>query len=411
MISGICGMVIKTAFTIMLCVNQVQPAINSGGKGNHNFNIIETAYMPYEKFSCNNVETIYGQSEIQNGDIIIDETYEEEFEKLDSIVEDKNKVTYTEIFEAVKSGNLKELGGLIGQMLYNSLLYELGESKKLFVQLLAVIMLGTVFTNLSGRIGGYAGGNGFFVTYMILAALLLSCFTLASEIAIEVISGINEFMIAFIPAYSMAAAYSNGQETAVFSREIILLVVFICENILLKIVFPIVKCSGVCGLVNKMNTEDYFSKLIDLLKSIAGWIMKTIFAAITGINVIKGIISPSMDKLGRNSAIKIISNMAGGAAVETVASVLVSSGMFIKNCIGIAGAVVIIVIALIPAVKIFLMFMGLKAIAALVQPMGDKRFSEGVASMAEAIELLFKTSGIAVLMFIISITALTMFAR
>lgn len=410
MISGICGMVIKTAFAVTLCFNHVQPVIQSGEEVNHNRNAIETAYMQYENTNCNSLEGIYGQSEIQDGDVLIDETYEEEFEKLDSIVEDKNKVTYTEIYEAIKSGNLKNLGELIGQMLYNSLLYELGESKKLFVQLLAVIMLGTVFTNLSGRIGGYAGGNGFFVTYMILATLLLSCFTLASEIAIEVISGINEFMIAFIPAYSMAAAYSNGQETAVFSREIILLVVFICENVLLKIVFPIVKCSGVCGLVNKMNTEDYFSKLIDLLKSIAGWIMKTIFAAITGINVIKGIISPSMDKLGRNSAIKIISNMAGGAAVETVASILVSSGMFIKNCIGIAGAVVVIVIALIPSVKIFLMFMGLKAIAALVQPMGDKRFSEGVASMAEAIELLFKTSGIAVLMFIISITALTMFA-
>lgn len=410
MTAGICGMIIKTAVVVILCVNHVQPVIQYGENENDINNVVNIPHIKQEDYN-NSIEKIDEQTDIQEDEMIIDESYEEEFEKLDSIVEDKNKVTYTEIYEAVKSGNLKKLGELIGQMLYNSLLYELGESKKLFVQLLAVIMLGTVFTNLSGRIGGYAGGNGFFVTYMILAALLLSCFTLASEIAIEVISGINEFMIAFIPAYSIAAAYSNGQETAVFSRESILLVVFICENVLLKIVFPIVKCSGVCGLVNKMNTEDYFSKLIDLLKSIAGWIMKTIFAAITGINVIKGIISPSMDKLGRNSAIKIISNMAGGAAVETVASVLVSSGMFIKNCIGIAGAVVVIVIALIPSVKIFLMFMGLKAIAALVQPMGDKRFSEGVASMAEAIELLFKTSGIAVLMFIISITALTMFAR
>ncbi|MGN0394549.1 MAG: stage III sporulation protein AE [Coprococcus sp.] len=336
---------------------------------------------------------------------------EEEFEELDMLIKEKMEVSYTDIYNAVKSGDMKSLGEYIGQILYNKLWYEIGESKGLFIQMLAVIMLGAVFTNLSGRISGYAGGNGFFVTYMILAALLLSCFTLTSQIAVDVISQITEFMMAFIPAYTMAAAYSNGQETAIFSRDIILLVVFLCENVLLKIVFPIIKCSGVCGLVNKMNMEDYFSRLVELFRSIAGWIMKTMFAAITGINVVKGIISPSLDRLGRNSAIKIISNIAGGAVVQTVAGVLVSSGMLIKNCIGIAGAIVVIVIAVIPAVKIFVVFMGLKVIAALVQPIGDKRFSEGVSSMAVTIELMFKASGIAILMFIISITAVIMLAR
>ncbi len=353
----------------------------------------------------------YGQMEAASTETADDdeEAYAEEFEALDSIVKRKGDISYTDVYHAVKTGDFEKLISDIGQILYNRIWYEIGESKKLFIQMLAVIMMGTVFTNMSGRLGNYAGGNGFFVTYMMLASLLLSCFYLTSNIGISLISQITEFMMAFIPAYSMAAAYSNGQETAMFSRDIILIVVFLCENVLIGIVFPIIKCSGVCGLVNKMNTEDYFSRFVELMRSISGWIMKTMFAAIMGINVVKGMIAPSLDKLGRNGAIKVIGSMFGGATVQTVASVLMSSGMLIKNCIGIAGAVILLVLALIPAAKIFIVLMGLKIIAALVEPMGDKRFSEGVSSMAGTIELMFKASGMAILMFIVSITAMTVF--
>lgn len=369
--------------------------------------LISMIYTPYRNVYGSISINEFSLFSVQYND---SEADTEDFDEMDRLIEEKNDVTFTEVYNAISKGDMKAIIELIGQMLYNSMLYELSESRKIFVQLIAVIMFGTLFTNLAGRISGYAGGNGFFVTYLILASLLLSCFTLASEIAIEIVSGVTELMLVFIPAYQVAAAYSNGQETAMFSREIIMLVIFICENVLLKIVFPIVKCSGICGLVNRMNAEDYFSKLTELLKSIAGWIMKSLFAAITGLNLIKGIISPSIDRLGRNSAIKLLSSITGPTA-SVVAGIIVSSGMFIKNCIGIAGAVIVVIITVVPAVKIFLLFLGLKAIAALVQPLGDKRFSEGVSSMAESIELLFKLSGMSILMFIISITAITMLSR
>lgn len=54
------------------------------------------------------------------------------------------------------------------------------------------------------------------------------------------------------------------------------------------------------------------------------------FAVVTGMNVIKGVIVPSVDKLERNAVLKAFGMLPGGNTVKNVSDILLGSGMVLK---------------------------------------------------------------------------------
>ena len=128
----------------------------------------------------------------------------------------------------------------------------------------------------------------------------------------------------------------------------------------------------------------------------------------TGINVVKSMIAPSIDRVSRNGILRTIGKMSGMSSVSAVLSVMISTGEFIKNCMGMACTIIIVILAAIPMIKILVIVFTLRCIAAVVQPVGDRRYADGVAIMASTAELMLKACGISVMMFVISIAIMTM---
>lgn len=76
--------------------------------------------------------------------------------------------------------------------------------------------------------------------------------------------------------------------------------------------------------------------------------------------------------------------------------------MVLKNAIGIAGAVVVLLAVLLPVTKIAVIYLTLRIVSAFVQPLGDKRFSDGINIMAQTIGLMLRGIWCASFLFIIS---------
>jgi stage III sporulation protein AE len=335
----------------------------------------------------------------------------EDFTQMEDLLEEKCNISYTGIYRYIKSGDTKGLAEYIYQAFRDSVVYEIRENNGFMVMIIGVIMLGSIFSNMSGKLGGYASMNGFFVAYLVLISLLLYSFLLVTDLAEAATGEIVEYSKAFIPAYLMAAGYANGGETAAMSYEIMIFVIYLCENVLGKIVLPVIKCYAIVGLVSKINQEDSLSKTAGLLKSTAGWLLKLMLAFVTGLNLIKGLIAPSVDKVERNSFYKIMSALPGGSGAEAIGKIFIATGVLIKNCIGVAAAIAIILVALIPVIKIWIIYISLRVTSALVQPLGDKRFSEGVGIMAQAVSMVLRGVATAVLMFVLSIMLFTILGK
>lgn len=347
-------------------------------------------------------------SDVDETDLGLDE---DAFDEMDMLTEEQAGLSFRKVVSYIRNGDLQGLLDYSLKIIQQTLTGEIKSNNRLLLQLLAVVILGSVFTNLSGKFGKMVGGNGFFVTYLMVVSILLGMFAIVSDIAVSAVSDLTDLMITFIPAYTLAVSYTNGAGTAEFTYQITVLIIFLCEKVIVQIVFPLAKCSGVVGLVNKLNAEDHFSRTVTLLRNIAGWILKTMFAVVTGMNVIKGVIVPSVDKLERNAVLKAFGMLPGGNTVKNVSDILLGSGMVLKNAIGIAGAVVVLLAVLLPVTKIAVIYLTLRIVSAFVQPLGDKRFSDGINIMAQTIGLMLRGIWCASFLFIISLTLMTLLAR
>lgn len=329
-------------------------------------------------------------------------------DQLDELISEKTSVKFSEIYELLRTGDIDGACRSVGRALADSIAYEVRTSRVLALQIIAVIVLGSTFAQVSGNIGEYVMENGFMVTYMVLVSLLLGDFVIVQNVVTDTIGDVTEFMRAFYPMYASQILYVSGPESAMYSQSVLILVIYICQTGIIGFILPLIKCSGIVALVNNLNKEDNFSRLAGLMKKLASWGLGTMFAVVTGINVVKSMIAPSIDRVSRNGILRAIGKMSGMSSVSAVLSVMISTGEFIKNCMGMACTVIIVILAAVPMIKILIIVFTLRCIAAVVQPVGDSRYSEGVGIMAATAELMLKACGISVMMFVISIALMTM---
>lgn len=329
-------------------------------------------------------------------------------DQLDELISEKTSVKFSEIYELLRTGDIDGACWSVGRALADSIAYEVRTSRVLALQIIAVIVLGSTFAQVSGNIGEYVMENGFMVTYMVLVSLLLGDFVIVQNVVTDTIGDVTEFMRAFYPMYASQILYVSGPESAMYSQSVLILVIYICQTGIIGFILPLIKCSGIVALVNNLNKEDNFSRLAGLMKKLASWGLGTMFAVVTGINVVKSMIAPSIDRVSRNGILRAIGKMSGMSSVSAVLSVMISTGEFIKNCMGMACTVIIVILAAVPMIKILIIVFTLRCIAAVVQPVGDSRYSEGVGIMAATAELMLKACGISVMMFVISIALMTM---
>lgn len=349
-----------------------------------------------------NTAAVWGAQK-QDGD-----TYDDTFDELDRLLEDRTDMSFSEMYGLVRSGDVDGAIGLALEAAADSLVYELRTSRELALQIIAVIILGSLFARMSGGMSGYVTENGFFVTYMILVSLLLGDFVIAQDVTVETIDGIIDFMRAFYPMYVSSILYVNGAQTAGYSQSVIILVIYLCQNVIITLLLPLIKCSGIMSLVNNLNREDYFSKMSELMSGVVSWALKAMFAVITGINVVKCMIAPSMDRITRNGILQSLGRVSGMASVSAACSVIISTGEFIRSCMGVTCTAILIVMSVGPMIKILVIVFTLRCIAAIVQPLGETRYANGVSAVASAVRLMLKACGISVMMFVLSIALMTM---
>lgn len=127
-----------------------------------------------------------------------------------------------------------------------------------------------------------------------------------------------------------------------------------------------------------------------------------------GINVIQGMCVPIVDSLKTTAIKKAINFLPGfGTGVNAVTQVLLGTGSLIKNGIGAAALVIIVVICLTPIIKLVIFSLMYQGTAALIQPISDKRIIQCIMSVNEGTRLLLRIVVTAALLFMITIAVIS----
>ncbi len=332
---------------------------------------------------------------------------EYDFNELDRILSrnlEEKEFNFGDLVRSLIQGDVDGQGIDWKEYFYQIFLRELDANREIMVKLILLAMITAIFTNLSGSMGkGLISENGFYITYLIMTALLMSSFALIYQVAEATIVEILDIMEALIPAYMMAVGLSSGATSSVVLQEGMVMGITVVSWGIQKIVLPCAQVYVLLGLINNLMEEDRFSKLGDLIQSGTGWLMKSVLAFVVGLNAIKSMLAPAADSVTATALQRGLSAIPGGQAVTAVSGVVIGSGVLIKNGIGAGGMLLLLLVVSVPVLKMSVFIFSYKFMAALLQPISDKRMIQGIQCVSEGGQMLITAVLTVIVLFLLSI--------
>jgi stage III sporulation protein AE len=327
-------------------------------------------------------------------------------EVIDDIMDQKDTINFGDYVGKLMSGEESFSITNIGNQLIQSVKGEVKANLGTFGRLISIALVAAIFTNLSMAFkNNQVSETGYYVTYLLLFSLLISSFITASVIASSAISKILDFMKALVPAYFMSVGFCTGSATSLVFYEAALVIISLVDLILLKVVIPLINFYLVIMLANNLSKEDTLSKLAGLFESIIKWLLKSLLAAVVGFQAIQGLIVPIADQVKRSALLKASEAIPGiGNTFGSVAETVLSAGVLLKNAIGVAGLIVILIICAVPFLKLLILTLIYKFGSAALQPISDKRIIECIGASARSAEMLLNSVFVGAVLFLLSIT-------
>ena len=314
-----------------------------------------------------------------------------------------------EIIQRVLSGeepfSIESFWEIVKEFLYQQLLPD----KKILVQVILLVLTASLFSNFTGMFGkGETGEISFYMVYLFLLTILMKSFGQMSHAISSSLEDFVFFMKALMPSYFLAVTAAGGVASAMIFYNMVLAVIYIIQVVLLKLVMPGIHLYVLVQMVNYLHKEDILSKMAEFFKMILEWTLHTCVAVLIGMQIIQNMISPAVDSLKRDIIGKTAAAIpAVGNAIDGATEVAIATVVLIRNCIGVVGILVILLLGLPPVIRLGMTTLIYKLLAAVIQPVADKRMTGCLSTMGDGCRLLLRVLLTVELLLLITIAILS----
>ena len=287
---------------------------------------------------------------------------------------------------------------------------EIEANKKILLEVVLLALVFSVLKNFAGAFGSpYVSELCFVLVYCVLAILLTQSFLNCSEIVSQTLKQSISFMKVMIPTYCIAMVFAAGSSSSIGFYQIAFLVIYLVQWLFLYLFIPMIHLYILVTLFHHFFEEEKFANLTELLKGIILWGLKLSGMVVLGLNIVQGFLNPVKDRLLNGTVEKAASMIPGiGNVADGVTELLLGSGILIKNGVGVAALLVLVLLCAVPMGKIACITMFYKIAAAVTEPVADKRIAGCLKGMAEGGVLYVKLMGYCVVLFFLTIALTTM---
>lgn len=246
---------------------------------------------------------------------------------------------------------------------------------------------------------------GFYFTYLLMTVILMKSFLKAAAVATDTIKNIVHFIQIFIPAYFLSVGVATGGVTAMSGYQLIILIIYMVEHILLTLILPLIYSYVLLSLINGLWIEERLGLLVEGMEKAIRFLLKAALGLVTGASVFQSMITPAIDSVKATTLQKAVAAIPGvGDAADGVVEVVLGSAVVIKNSIGLVMLLILLMITAVPLIKILITSCLLKAAAAFLGVVSDKRITACTDKVGNGSQLLFKVVGTSLLLFMITIS-------
>lgn len=349
-------------------------------------------------------EKVYARDTGENP--VSDFDYNEIQQVIDDVLSSDNHIDFESYVNSLITGERKFSLKQIGQDIMNAISKEIKGNNNILTSLISIAVIAAVFTNFSHAFKNtQVAETGFYVAYLLLFSVLTVSFVSAATLATNTINAVLNFMKALVPAYSLSVAFVSSASTSMVYYQVTLYIITFVDFLLIKLVIPMINIYLVVSMANNLSKEDMLSKLAELLSMVIKWILKTVLGLVVGFNAIQGLILPVSDNIKKSALIKLAGAIPGvGDVLGSVTEGVYGAGILLKNAIGVAGVIVIVVICALPVIKLAVTTLIYRISSAAVQPISDKRMINCVIASADAATLLLQTLLVGAVLFLLTIT-------
>ncbi|MDD2503882.1 MAG: stage III sporulation protein AE [Clostridia bacterium] len=284
---------------------------------------------------------------------------------------------------------------------------ELHLNLTLMAKIIVIALICSIFRNFNDSFNNSSVGEiGYYVCYAIIIILLIQSFLPILAIGRTAIEKMSGFMQLLFPVLlGLLTAMGNFTSVTILQPAIAVLIGTV-GSVLTNLVFPLISLSAVITMVNHVSERVQIQKLGKLLNNLCTWILAFIFTIFVGVLTIQGAMTSTFDGISIRTAKFAIGTFVPvvGKMFSESLDIIVGCSLLLKNAAGIAGLIIISLLCLAPAVKIFTLLFLYKLISALLEPVSDKRITECISGIAKVLSVLLITVlGIA-LMFFLTVT-------
>lgn len=354
------------------------------------------------------------QEEALTESVSEDDTIEEyleqlDFDEVDSMLAEKGTgITFEGLVQSIIDGEEIDKGELLKKFL--TVIFE--EVLAFRYDLLQMILLCVVFSILYNFTNIFENPAvteiSFYMVYMLLLVLLLKSFFVLKDVVLVVLEDMLVFLKLLVPTFSLSMVFSGQMTIGTAFYELTFFVIYAIEWLMNNLVVPAIQIYVIVEMMNYLTEEEMLSKLTELIKEGIEWLLKLVFTMVVGINVVQNLLTPVIDSFKSN----LISRTAGmipglGTSINAVTEIMVGSGIVIKNGVGVAAILILLILCAGPVIKVWVMTFLYRMVAAVMQPIADKRMLGCISGAGEGGRLLGRVTVTTVVMFLVTIAMVT----
>lgn len=352
--------------------------------------------------------------EASNEDISTEETIEDYLEELDfsgvdALLKEKGSgIEFGELVRQLIDGEEIDKGELVKEIL-DVVFQEVLAFRSELIQIVLLCMVFAILYNFTNIFENPAVTEiSFYMVYMLLLVLLLKSFFILKDVVLVVLDDVLVFLKLLIPTFSLSMAFSGQIAAGSAFYELTFLLIYGIEWLMNYLIVPAIQIYVVVEMMNYLTEEEMLSKMTELIKEGIQWLLKLLFTMVIGINVVQNLLAPVID----NFKSTLISRTAGmipglGTSINAVTEIMVGTGIIIKNGVGAAAILVLLILCAGPVIKVWVMTFLYRVIAAVMQPIADKRMLGCISGAGEGGRLLGKVIVTTVVMFLVTIAMVT----
>lgn len=309
------------------------------------------------------------------------------------------------MFRGDTLNNFRQIGRSAANLFFKEVILNFS----LLGKLLILAIFCAVLQNLHNAFEEDAIGKlAYSLCYILVIIMAVGSFNTAMKIGIQAIDTMVGFMQALLPTLLALLVSVGGISSSAVFQPLIFGSITLITTIIKNFVMPLVLFSAIISILNNLSESINISKLASLLKQTAVGVLGLVLTAFTGIISVQGVASSSLDgaairtaKFAADSFVPIV-----GKFLSDAFDAVVSCSMILKNGIGIAGLIVLLLICSFPLVKMFSIIIIYKVASALIQPILDNQIVQCLNDMSNSM-LVLLTSVIAVaFMFFMALTVI-----